>query len=98
MATDSRAPPDSRPLAEPRTESPALPGWGMHNQYSRGLRWALWCVIGGLALYLAYVLRLPGADWLQERSGVWAAGWTALLGGAVPLVIAWIARQRKRSA
>jgi beta-N-acetylhexosaminidase len=65
---------------------------------SQALRLALWCMIGGLALYLAYALRLPGIAWLRERSGVWAAWWTALLGGVVPLVIAWIAGQRRRIA
>jgi beta-N-acetylhexosaminidase len=63
---------------------------------SRGLRLALWCAIGGLALYLAYALRLPGAVWLREQGGVWAAWWTALLGGAVPLVVAWIDGQRRQ--
>ena len=61
---------------------------------SRALRVALWCVISGLALYLAYALRVPGAAWLHELGGVWAAGWMALLGGAVSLVIAWITSKR----
>jgi hypothetical protein len=63
---------------------------------SRGLRLALWCVIGGLALYLAYALRAPGAAWLREQGGVWAAWWTALLGGVVPLIVAWIDGQRRQ--
>jgi hypothetical protein len=62
---------------------------------SRALRLALWCVIGGLALYVAYALRLPGLAWLRERGGVWAAWLTALLGGIAPLIIAWIAGQRR---
>jgi hypothetical protein len=65
---------------------------------SRALRLALWCVIGGLALYVAYALQLPGAAWLRERGGVWAASFTALLGGLVPLVIAGIAGLRRRPA
>lgn len=65
---------------------------------SRALRVALWCVIGGLALYLAYALRVPGATWLREQSGVWAAGWVTLFGSVVPLVIAWLAGQRRRPA
>jgi beta-N-acetylhexosaminidase len=64
----------------------------------RALRLALWCVIGGLALYLAYVLRLPGAAWLRERGGVWAAWWMALLGGIAPLVAMWIIVRRRRPA
>ena len=63
---------------------------------SRALRLALWCVIGGLTLYLAYALGLPPATWLREQSGVWAAGWVTLFGSMVPLVITWFADQRKR--
>jgi len=67
-----------------------------HNgPVSRALRLALWCMIGGLALYLAYALRVPGAAWLRERNGVWAAGWTALLGGMVPLLVGWLASRRR---
>ncbi len=65
---------------------------------SRALRLALWCLIGGFVLYLAYALRLPGAAWLRERGGAWAAGWAALLGSVVPLVIAWTASQWRRLA
>jgi len=65
---------------------------------SRALRLALWCVIGGTALYTAYALRVPGAAWLREQSGVWTAGWVTLFGSVVPLVIAWIAGQRRRLA
>jgi len=56
------------------------------------LRLALWCTVGGLTLYLAYALHLPGAAWLREQSGVWAAGWIALFGSITPLAIAWVAR------
>jgi len=63
---------------------------------SPALRMALWCVIGGLALYLIYVLLLPRAVWLQGRSSAWPAVWAALLGGLVPLVVAWIAGWRGR--
>jgi hypothetical protein len=65
---------------------------------SRALRLALWSVVGGLALYVAYAISLPGAAWLRERGGVWAAWWTALLGGMATLLIAWIAGQRRRPA
>jgi beta-N-acetylhexosaminidase len=65
---------------------------------SRGLRLGLWCVIGGLVTYVAYALRLPGATWLRERGGVWAAWLVALLGGVVPLLIAWVAAQRRHPA
>ncbi|HEY68650.1 MAG TPA: hypothetical protein G4N97_10335 [Thermoflexia bacterium] len=58
---------------------------------SRALRLALWCMIGGFALYVLYALSVPEAPWLRERNGVWAAGWMALLGGVVPLIVMWIA-------
>ena len=63
---------------------------------SVAFRLALWCVISGLALYLAYALRLPGADSLRERNGLWAAVWMTLLGGAMPLIVVWIARRWQR--
>ncbi|MDY7080540.1 MAG: glycoside hydrolase family 3 N-terminal domain-containing protein [Chloroflexota bacterium] len=69
-----------------------------HGSVSLALRLALWCAIGGLALYLAYLLRLPGVAWLRERGGVWIAGGAALLGGITPLGIMWIAGRRKRSS
>jgi beta-N-acetylhexosaminidase len=50
------------------------------------LRVSLWCVVGGLALYLAYALRLPGANWLRRQVGAWAAAWVALAGGLIPLL------------
>jgi len=65
---------------------------------SRALRLGLWCVIGGLGLYLAYAVRVPGATWLQEQAGAWAAWWMALLGGIVPLFVVWIAGQWRRLA
>lgn len=56
---------------------------------------ALWCTIGGLALYVAYALHVPGAAWLRHKSGVWAAGWVALIGSVVGLVIARVLRRRR---
>ena len=56
---------------------------------------ALWCAIGGLALYVAYALHVPGAAWLRHRSGVWAAGWVALIGSVAGLVIARVLRRRR---
>jgi beta-N-acetylhexosaminidase len=63
---------------------------------SGGLRVALWSSIVGLTLYLLYALRVPGTVWLREQGGTLAAGWAALLGGIVPLVIAGIANQWRR--
>ena len=61
----------------------------------RALRTALWGLIGGLGLYVAYAIRLPGAEWLRQQSGVCAAGWVALLGSIVPLVITRIVGRRR---
>ena len=57
---------------------------------SQALRAALWCIIGGLGLYLCYVLRLPGSMWLQEQSGRWAAGWVTLFGSLAALAAVWL--------
>jgi len=65
---------------------------------SRALRLALWCIIGGLALYLIYALLLPEVDWLQERSNVWITGWIAWFGSLLSLGVAWgVSRRRKRT-
>ncbi len=63
----------------------------------RALRIALWSIIGGLGLYVAYAVGLPGAGWLRQQSGAWAAGWVALFGSIVPLAIAWFIRRRRTS-
>ncbi|OQY23719.1 MAG: hypothetical protein B6I35_03100 [Anaerolineaceae bacterium 4572_32.2] len=54
---------------------------------SLALRLALWCAIGGLALYMAYALLAPNIAWLQEQNSVWVAGGFALLGGLATLVV-----------
>jgi hypothetical protein len=53
---------------------------------SAAVRTALVCLVGGMLLYVGYLLYAPGADWLRLRSGVWASGWVSLVGGLVPLV------------
>jgi beta-N-acetylhexosaminidase len=60
---------------------------------SRALRLALWCIVGGLTLYLIYTLQPPGATWLREQGGAWIAWWMALLGGVLPLGVTWIVRR-----
>ena len=64
----------------------------------QALRAALWCMTGGLVLYVVYMLRVPGAAWLREHSGVWASGWITLLGSLAALGIAWVAARRRRPA
>ena len=62
---------------------------------TRALRLVLWCVVSGTVLYTAYALRIPGAAWLRNQSGVWAAGWITLFGSAVPIAIARVADRRR---
>jgi hypothetical protein len=70
---------------------------------TRALRVALWCVVGGLALYVIYVLGLPylgserGPDLFGWQGNVWTAGGAALVGSAITLLLAWVVDQRKWS-
>ena len=59
------------------------------------LRLALWSVIGGLTLYLAYALRLPGVGWLREQNSAWMAWWVTLLGSTIALAVAWALTRRR---
>jgi hypothetical protein len=68
---------------------------------TRALRVALWCIIGGLALYVAYVLVLSylgsesGLGFFNWRGEVWMPGASALIGGAIALLVAWLVDERK---
>jgi beta-N-acetylhexosaminidase len=76
---------------------------------TRALRVALWCIIGGLALYVAYVLGLSylgsggglgserGLGLFDWQGEVWTAGGAALIGSAIALLLAWFVDQRKWS-
>jgi hypothetical protein len=64
----------------------------------RALRVALWCLLGGLVLYIGHLVYEPGAIWLRERSGVWTSGWVTLLGGAVALAAILITARLRRPA
>jgi hypothetical protein len=70
---------------------------------TRALRVALWCLIGGLALYVVYVLGLSylgserGLGFFDRRGEVWTAGAAALIGSAIALLLAWFVDQRKWS-
>jgi len=65
---------------------------------SAALRAALVCLLGGLAVYVAYLLYAPVADWLRVRSGVWASGWVALVGGLIPLAVIFAAPRFRESS
>jgi membrane associated rhomboid family serine protease len=70
---------------------------------ARALRVALWCVIGGLALYVVYVLGLPylgserGLGLLHGQGKVWTAAGAALIGSAIALLLAWLVDRRRWS-
>lgn len=66
------------------------------SSVSQAMRLGLWCIIGGLLLYLAYVLYLRRAAWLHVQNASWTAGGFALVGSAAPLIAVWIFRQLKR--
>jgi hypothetical protein len=79
---------------------------------TRALRVALWCIIGGLSLYVIYVLGLTylgsesgsggraigqgGLGFLDGRGGVWMAGGAAFVGSVVTLLMAWLFDRRRR--
>ena len=63
---------------------------------SQAMRLALWCINGGLVLYLAYALRLPGFDLLYRREGPWEAAWVTLLGGLLPLLVVQVVNRWRR--
>ena len=68
----------------------------LNNQsVSKGLRLALWCTIGGLAVYIVYVLEIPGISWQQERGGIWATGLAAFIGSIIPILVMGIAELRQ---
>jgi beta-N-acetylhexosaminidase len=62
---------------------------------TRALRVALWCIIGGLALYVIYMLGSSSLDFFDGRGQVWAAGGAALIGSAITLLLAWFVDQRQ---
>jgi beta-N-acetylhexosaminidase len=62
---------------------------------SRALRVALWCVIGGLGIYVAYAVSLSHLGLLNGQGEAWVAGSAALIGSSVALLIAWLVDWRK---
>jgi beta-N-acetylhexosaminidase len=66
---------------------------------TRALRVALWCVVGGLGVYVIYVvsLYLGFLDGQRETWGLALAGGTALVGSSTALLFAWLVDQRQWS-
>ncbi|MFW6135994.1 MAG: glycoside hydrolase family 3 N-terminal domain-containing protein [Chloroflexota bacterium] len=62
---------------------------------TRAFRVALWCVVGGLGLYLVYALGLSYLGLFGGQREPWAAGTAALIGSMVSLFSAWLVDQRR---
>ncbi len=61
--------------------------WLYWRNLSRALRVALWGMVGGLVVYIALALGLPGIDWMRQQAGAWAAGVLAGAGAALLLAV-----------
>ncbi len=64
---------------------------------TRALRVALWCVVGGLGIYLIYVMGLSYFGLFNGHGEVWMAGVIALIGSFLAFLLAWLADHRRWS-
>ncbi len=64
---------------------------------TRALRVALWCVIGGLGIYVVYVVGLSYFGLFNGKGEAWIAGGLALIGSSTALVVAWLGDHRRWS-
>lgn len=64
---------------------------------TRALRVALWCLIGGLGLYILYALSFSYVDFLREGGSSWLTGAVVLAGSGIPLIAAWLRDRAKQS-
>ena len=64
---------------------------------AKAFRVALWCMIGGLGLYVIYAFGLSYMGLFDGRGEPWSAGGAALIGSAVSLFSAWLIDQRRWS-
>jgi len=61
---------------------------------TRALRVALWCVVGGLAIYVIYVVGLSYLGLFDGEAQVWLAGGAALVGSSIALLFASLVDRR----
>jgi len=61
--------------------------WGRRRDIVNSLRVGLWCAAGGLLGYIAFAVGLPGAEWVHQQAGRWAAGAAALAGAVITLAV-----------
>ena len=64
---------------------------------AKAFRVALWCMIGGLGLYVTYAFGLSYLGLFDGHGEPWTAGGAALIGSAVSLFSAWLIDQRRWS-
>ncbi len=64
---------------------------------TRALRVALWCIIGGLVIYVIYVVNLSHLGLFVSQEAAWGAGGAALIGSSIALLFAWLTDRRKWS-
>lgn len=57
---------------------------------SRALRVALWCIIGGLAIYMIYAVSFSYLGLFGGLREAWVAGGAALIGSSIALLFAWL--------
>jgi len=62
---------------------------------SRALRVALWCLIGGLAIYLIYAVGFSYFGVFGRSREAWVAGGAALIGSSIALLFAWLVDWQK---
>jgi beta-N-acetylhexosaminidase len=62
---------------------------------TRALRVALWCIVGGLGVYLIYVLGLAHLGLFDGQGEAWLAGGAALAGSSASLLLGWLLDQRR---
>ena len=61
---------------------------------SWAFRMALWCMVGGLGLYLLYAIGLSYLGLFGGRGQRWTAGGVALIGSAACLFLVWLVDRR----
>ena len=62
---------------------------------TRALRVALWCIVGGLGIYLIYILGLNYLGLFDRQTEMWMPGGAALIGSFLAFLLAWLADHRR---
>jgi len=62
---------------------------------TRALRVSLWCIVGGLAIYVVYAVSRSFLGLFVAQEAAWGAGGAALIGSSIALLFAWLTDRRK---